>query len=269
MDRLGQTLDEFVEGLTRTEHLLKLIKVFRQFGGSIVPPEVEGGTVKWPAAVSLYEESKERRTDLPYLSGSLLLYLAGQFEYFAQRLVQTAAEDMADAVSAYMELPQTLRNCLTAKTLEVLRKPGRYGYNETQAEAFLLSLVANLRGDDSPPQIAAEVLTITENNLKEQPLNDLLKRTGLDGFWQKAGKQAPLKVVLETTDDSDTTREAKSRLNSLMDKRNQIAHPTLATRFPDPDQVLAAGKFLKVFGDVMTEIMRVHLGGFVSQARAT
>lgn len=47
-----------------------------------------------------------------------------------------------------------------------------------------------------------------------------------------------------------------------MDERNQIAHPTAATQFPDPDQVLASAGFLRVIAGVTIDILRVHLSGF-------
>ncbi|MGU5768168.1 hypothetical protein [Aeromonas allosaccharophila] len=76
MSALDVVLTEFCSDVERAEHLLSLIKNFREFGAS-TPPEIECESgVLWSTAALLHEASKQRRTDLPVLSGSLQLYLA-------------------------------------------------------------------------------------------------------------------------------------------------------------------------------------------------
>ena len=52
---------------------------------------------------------------------------------------------------------------------------------------------------------------------------------------------------------------AQERLNQIMDDRNQIAHPTSATSFPDPDQVLDTVSFMEVFSSVTIGAVRTAL----------
>ena len=260
MDRLGQVLDDFEGDARRVEHLLELIKKFREFGASTVPPGVEDGTVSWEEGALLWKASKQRRTDLPYISGSLLLYLTGRFEYFVRQLVETAAEDISESVSAYSDLPEPMRRGLRSRTLDVAQHPQRFGYDESQADAFLLNLAANLDGRDStPPKIDAVVLSLTDTNLRSRAIADLMKRIGLENFWKNVGKQSSLKLELETRSDGETATKAQNLLNNLMDDRNRIAHPTSSTTFPDPDQVLVTACFLMVFSKVITELARIHL----------
>ena len=265
MDRLEQVLDDFSGDLKRAEHLLRLVKGFRTFGGSVVPPAVKNGTAPWAEAADLWDESKELRTYLPILSGSLLLYLAGRFEYFMQQLVQTVAEDIVEGASVYSDLPDALRKELTARTLEVAQNPRKFGFSEGQGEAFIVSLAANVSGGNSPLSISSEVLTITDTNMKDRVVAKLLKRVGMEGVWRDLGKQAPMKLHLDISSDRAATAAAQGRLNALMDERNQIAHPTLATQFPDPDQVLERAAFLRKLAEVMTQIVQVYLAGFTNK----
>jgi len=71
-----------------------------------------------------------------------------------------------------------------------------------------------------------------------------------------------MKAHLQQTDDALATRAAKAKLNTIVDQRNQIAHPKSDTSFPDIDQVLDTAAFLSVLGEKMTEIVRVYTGGF-------
>jgi len=90
-------------------------------------------------------------------------------------------------------------------------------------------------------------------------LNDLLKRVGMNDFWKEAGKQTAMKLELGKATDGETTAEAQSRLNAIMDERNQVAHPTGNTTFPDPDQVLSVSRFLKTLASTVVELAKVYL----------
>ncbi len=262
MSDLPEILRQFRVDVERAEHLLNFIKRFREFGGSAAPAQVAEAHLPWPEAMVLLEESRNRRTDLPVLSGSLVLYLAGRFEYFVRQVIQSAAEDIASKVASYVALPDSIRNELRVRTLEVAQQPRRYGFDEAEAAALLESLVNNQRGAVAPLTINAEVLSITESNMKDRVIADLMKRVGMESFWSEIGKQAQVKLHLEKQNDRETTAEVQNRLNAIMEERNQIAHPTAATQFPDPDQVLNSAALLKVLSTVMVDVLLVYLGGF-------
>lgn len=261
MDPQDQVLSDFNADLDRIKRLLELIKGFREFGGSS-PPEEWDLAGSWGEAESLLEASKARRTDLPYLSGSLLLYLAGRFEYFARQLVQSTAEALADSAGGYAGLPAEIRSELRTRSLDVIREPRRYGFDEAQATTLLVDLARGVSGVGGATSIHAEVLAITESNMKDRVLANLLKRVGMNNVWREVGKQAKMKLALGATSDGEATVEAQTRLNALMDDRNQIAHPTSSTTFPDPDQVLAMANFIGVLAEVLIENAKVHLAGF-------
>ncbi|MDX2206058.1 MAG: HEPN domain-containing protein [Gemmatimonadales bacterium] len=253
--------------MDRIKRLLELIKSFREFGGSIPPAECDLER-NWSEAHLLLQASKARRTDLPYLSGSLLLYLAGRFEYFVRQLVQSTAEGMVDS-AGHSGLPEQIRKELRTRSLEVIQNPRRYGFDESQADTLLIDLAQAIGGSGNSTSVHAEVLTITDANMKDRVLADLFKRVGVEGVWKEVGKQAKMKLELGTTPDGVTTTEAQTRLNALMDDRNQIAHPTSATTFPDPDQVLSMARFIGVLAEVLTENAKVHLAGFTADGLAT
>lgn len=259
MADLNAILKEFEDDLRRAEHLLRLIKIFREFGASVPPPEVLENNVKWGEATSLHMQAGLVRTDLPVLSGSLQLYLAGRFEYFIRQIVQNVAEEISLNAKQYGDLPENLRLQLKTLTLEVVQSPRRYGYDEAGADALLAQYVSVFSGAIPPTSIGAEVLSITDANMKDRILADLMKRVGMNDFWREVGKQAPVKIILNKAADGETTAAAQSRLNQIMDERNQIAHPTADTQFPDPDKVLGHADFLKVLATTTSLILSVYL----------
>ena len=252
-------LTEFEADMARVEHLLNLLKSFRSFGASDVNGAGENGNSGWPEALALHTLSKHLRTDLPVLAGSLVLYIAGRFEYFVRQLVEAAIDEIVSRYAKFDDLPKDIKGIARSKILEVAQASGRYGFSELETNLFIGQLAKNLTGDLSPPTIPSRVFSITDANMKDRVLADLMKRVGMESFWKELGKQAPLKLFLDKLLDADTTAEAISRLNKIMDDRNQIAHPTAATEFPDPDQVLMSTDFLNVLAKVIVDVLSVHM----------
>lgn len=259
MSSLDPVLCDFKADVERAEHLLVLIKLFREFGASTPPTQTPGNAASWPTANTLHGASKLRRTDLPVLSGSLQLYLAGRFEYCIRQVVEVVADEIASRAAKFSDLPDSIRNELKSKTLEIAQNPRRYGYDEGQTDALLSALVASKGCISSPVPINSAVLSLTDSNMKDRVLSELLKRVGMQEFWREVGKQASVKLVLEKNTDGETTAEAQARLNAIMDERNQVAHPTSSTQFPDPDQVLKAALFLKTLAATTIDLAKVYL----------
>lgn len=262
MSSLDPVLSDFNSDVERAEHLLSLVKTFREFGASTPPLRNPSDADPWPTATALHDASKLRRTDLPVLSGSLQLYLAGRFEYCIRQLVETVADEVASRATKYADLPDSIKNGLKSKTLEIAQNPRRYGYDESQTDALLTALVASKGCNAAPVPISSGVLALTDSNMKDRVLADLLKRVGMQDFWRDVGKQATVKLALEKNTDGEATAEAQARLNAIMDERNQVAHPTSSTQFPDPDQVLKAAGFLKTLAATTVDLAKVYLASY-------
>lgn len=262
MSSLEQVYIEFDADVKRAEHLLSLISSFREFGASTPPTGADDGDVQWPTAKSLHEQSKLRRTDLPVLSGSLQLYLAGRFEYCIRQVVEVVADEIGGRVEKYLDLPESLRKELKTRTLEIVQSPSRYGYDDAEADALLSAFMASKSADGQPLTIDSSVLSLTDSNMKDRVMADVLKRIGMQDVWSSIGKQAAMKIVLEKAADGDTTKEAQVRLNAIMDERNQVAHPTSSTVFPDPDQVAKTAQFLRVLASTTVDLAKVYLASY-------
>lgn len=262
MSGLDPVLSDFKADVERAEHLLVLVKTFREFGASVPTPRNAAEADPWPASTSLHDASKLRRTDLPVLSGSLQLYLAGRFEYCIRQVVEVVADEVATRAMKYIDLPEAIRHELKIKTLEIAQNPRRYGYDDGQIDALLAALVASTGCTAPPVSINSAVLSLTDSNMKARILADLLKRVGMQDFWRDVGKQTTMKLALDKTTDGEATAEAQARLNAIMDERNQVAHPTSTTQFPDPDQVLKAAHFLKTLAATAVDLAKVYLAAY-------
>lgn len=262
MSGFDPVLRDFMADVERAEHLLALVKNFREFGASTPPARDAETQDPWPASTSLHDASRLRRTDLPVLSGSLQLYLAGRFEYCIRQIVEVVADEIAARATKYADLPDSIKSELRTRTLEIAQNPRRYGYDDGQTDALLTSLVTSKSTITPPLIINSTVLSLTDSNMKDRVLADILKRVGMQDFWRDVGKQATVKIELETSADGETTAKAQSWLNAIMDERNQVAHPTSSTQFPDPDQVLKAAHFLKTLAATTVDLAKVYLAAY-------
>jgi len=261
MSLLDQVFSDFKVDVERAEHLLALIKDFKEFGAS-TPPSSSTEAQPWPTATALYEASKLRRTDLPLLSGSLQLYLAGRFEYCIRQVVEAVADEISNRATKYLDLPESIRSELKNRTIEIIQNPRRYGYDEGQADALLFSLVQSKAATEPPVNISSSILSLTDSNMRDRVLSDILKRVGMQDFWTNVGKQTAMKLALDKNTDAETTKEAQARLNAIMDERNQVAHPTSNTFFPDPDQVLRSARYLKTLASTTVDLTKVYLASY-------
>lgn len=259
VSQLEEILAEFQNDLKRASELLVLVKDFRSFAGSTVPAEVVGGSVPWPEAEGLAAAAPQVRTDLPILSGSLLLYICGRFEYFVREVVVTLADELADAADTYQGLPDRLRKELHDRTLDVAQNPRRYGYTESEVAQLLVVHAGNLAPGSatSVVTISSRLVSITESNMNQRTVAEVFKRVNIPDIWGEIGKQAPLKAHLAEADDRECSTAAGNRLDTLMSERNGVAHPTGTTTFPDPDQVLLSVDLLGILSKVLIDVARI------------
>jgi hypothetical protein len=67
--------------------------------------------------------------------------LAGRFEYCIRQVIEVVADEVAARATKYSDLPDSIRNELKVKTLEIAQNPRRYGYDDGQTDALLAALV--------------------------------------------------------------------------------------------------------------------------------
>ncbi|PZU19085.1 MAG: hypothetical protein DI589_22325 [Shinella sp.] len=263
---LDIVLDEFKSDIGRVENLLNITKLLRDFGAS-EPPISEGDEPAWREGHCLHAEARNRRTDMPILSGSLLLYLAGRFEYCVKQIVESIADEIVEKTDRFQNLPNLIQKKLKQNTLDIAQNPKKYGHDEVTSEVLLEQLILNIRGDGQRLNVNSAVLSITEANMRPSVLADLLKIVGMGDFWREIGKQANVKIALEKGIDQEAAAEAQSILTTIMEDRNQIAHPTATTNFPDADQVLKLAGFLKVLAANIVDLAKVHLTTYSSSLK--
>jgi hypothetical protein len=242
-------LSDFSRDVDRAEQLLNLIHVFRDFAAKESEPS--------GYAHDLWTTAQAIRTDLPILSGSILLYLCGRFDYFVKQLVGTIVDDLVDKSATYDELPSALRREYLIGTLSINQKPNKFGFTAATAAALAAELANNLAGStvaSSGLRLDAATVTITESNMNPDTLVGLFRRVGITNLWDTLSQQLPLKTHLGESTNADCKAAAIARLEDIMDERNRIAHPTATTSFPDAKAVQDIAQYLRVIAHELVNL---------------
>lgn len=258
----------FENDLQRLENLLELMKQLRAFG-SVSVGEMAAGESFADAALELRGRLRGAGPDLPVFAGTLLLYLAGRFEFFVREIFEALCDEMAARCNSLSDLPDKMRQGLIKQTAEVVGSPGRYGFDEIEVRTFVITLASNMTANGGLGRINSACLSITERNMTATMLAELFKRAGVDSLWPDVGKQAPMKIFFAADRDSTATKEAQTRLDEIMNVRNRLAHPSGSTTFPDFDQVLGHLRFLRTLASVLQGVLEVYLAAGASPIPAT
>lgn len=271
MSALIPLLDDFKSDLNRVRDLLSFIKNFRTFGASKPPPEIENETVAWKEAMVLKDSAPNLRTHLPIMSGSMVLYSCGSFEFFVRQIVEYIGDEIAAQAAGYSTLPKMMREELRRRTVDIVQRPTRHGFEESEADLALITLAKSLENAHASGQveIVSKVLSVTESNMRAGVLGDVMKRVDFTDVWRELGKQAKLKEFLQKPEDRECMSDAMKRLDRLMDLRNQIAHPKTGTAFPDPDQVIWITEYLEVLAIVLVDLCKLHLTRYTKVVLST
>jgi len=260
-DLLDPALQDLEADLSRIRQLVSLVQGLREFGATDAPDQLVEGPF-CGQALALRALIRSLAADVPVMSGTLLLFLAGRFEHFVRMSFQSHCDSIAQKCQRFAQLPGKMQQSLRVFTAEASLYPSKYGFDDVEVLGFLVSLAANVSATDGLGAINSACLSVTQNNLNPGILAELYKRIGIQSLWQEVGKQAPLKAYLEVEKDPDSEREAKARLEDLMTIRNQIAHPSGSPAFPGPEKVGSYIDFVLVLAKTLTDVSRVHIAAF-------
>lgn len=250
-------LEEFQTDLNRLRRLADLLDAIRAFS---ISDNTEIGIQEGylQLADGIFKNAKESAPDLVILTGTLLLYLGGRFEFFVRTEFEFLCRRVAIKCETFKNLPREMRENIITMTAKVIAEPRRYGHAEQGVKAFIKNL-ADILGEDAKLQeVNSECLSITDSNMRADVLEDLYSRIGAKGIWDKIAQQAKVMVFFDTGDAGEARKKAKVLLDSFMELRNKIAHPSVAIEWPDSSQVREYIDFFELLAVAISDITSLY-----------
>lgn len=258
-------LESFHNDLGRIEKLIKLTETLKEFGDVTPPDSAEGEFLL--SAAQLREDVRKSSAVFPVLSGTLLLYISGQFENFVRATFETLCDMYAVKCKKFEELPDKMRSGLVYYTAMVMPNPKKFGFDSIQAGAFIQMLSENMSPDIELGDVNSKCLSITEANMTSAMMHDLFSRVSIKTIWEEIGKQTNLKMHFELSGDTEVTSKAKKELDDIMGIRNKIAHPNGESQFPDASAVLKNIEYFKILASEIVNCCAVQVTTFKPVAK--
>ena len=207
--------------------------------------------------VELHTTSRSNHANLVILNGTLLLFITGRFESFVRETFEEYCRNLTERVERYSQLPKEMREGLLKYTSEVISNPRRYGHAENGVKSFVKIMNNNLH-DETPVEINYKCLSITSENMRPDVLSDLFKRAGVKNLWEKLAQQSKFQLFWTSNDAASVRKQSEAYLNSLMETRNSIAHPSTSITWPDSEAIEKALQFFMTFGTVLIDVLPVY-----------
>lgn len=249
-------LDDFRSDLGRLKKLLSFMESVRAFT-SLQPPDVCNDDFT-ERSKNLHTSSTDCHTDFLILSGAMVLYLGGRFEYFVRERFEEACDHIAGKCLIFSNMPKPMQENLVRLTAEVMLAPRKFGHGEKGVESFVKNLAANMSAEHGLTDVNRKCLSITMDNMRPDLVRDLFKRIGLDDIWKAVGEQAAVKAHFAIAQSDAASARTREYLNEVMDIRNSIAHPSANVSWPDVSKVSDMIKFFEVVAPVLCDVVAVH-----------
>lgn len=209
----------------------------------------EGGLSR--DSYDFWRMSEELRIEIPIQRSMLLFRLCAEFERVILALTKEFATAWCDGLDEGSKVPEDLRKRLGQQLERVMANPKRYRCSLESVSEYLSSQIEISSKRGLPPKehrtkvyLLFDLLTVTDSNLRFELLNDCLKPF-CKQWLNYVVQQNSVKEFFEEVDDQACRVKLKEKLNSLMEVRNFLAHPTPGSRsFPDVEQIIEFKNFL-------------------------
>jgi hypothetical protein len=251
-------LDEFRIDLNKLRKLIDLLESVKIFAST------DDANIKLQEsnfleqANKVLKNSKECHPNVVILTGTLLLYLGGRFEYFVRAEFEFLCERVAARCQSYKNLPREMRDNIIGMTAAVIAEPRKYGHGEQGVRSFISNLASILSENTKLGDVNSACLSITDGNMRADTLNELFQRIGAKNIWDKISQQAKVMVFFETPEAGEARNKAQALLNTFMDIRNRIAHPSAGIDWPDSAQVRSYIDFFDILAGAISEVINVY-----------
>ena len=249
-------LDEFKSDLARMKKLQALIALLDGFRAHQKP--VAGGNPFLDHATLLHDAVMALHADLLVLSGAMILYLAGRFEFYVRERFEQACQAIGVKSASLDHLPKPMKEHLILMTAEVMLKPRKFGHAEKGVESFVKRLAANMSAMDGVKEINHECLSITMENMRPGVFKDLFDRIGCKDVWQMISEQACVRSHFATVQVAEAKSKCTKYLDDFMDVRNKIAHPSANVEWPNLAKVGEYITYFEVLGKAISDVIDLH-----------
>src|SRR6266852_1986891 len=104
-----------------------------------------------------------------------------------------------------------------------------------------------------------EAFSDNERNFWPYEIESDFKRIGIEKIWQKLSRESNMQDAFGTSKEIATEQHAKSKLDELLQRRNDIIHRGKTYYTPSESEVRDCATFFKLLITNLAEVMESHV----------
>lgn len=210
---------------------------------------------------AIYKLSFENSQGTKKAPGLFVPYVAGRFEIFIRTIFEETSTHVAKTYNEFVKLPEVFRKSLIEDTSKVIAAPRKYQHGEGARNTFIKNLHDNIHTNNLST-INYQCISITDQNIKFDVVQKLFRKINYSGIWNDVSAQANIRAYFEGVDANQARNNCQSKLDTFMDNRNSIAHPSNEVTWMSSVELLDYITFLKEIATAITQVCPMYVAKF-------
>jgi hypothetical protein len=194
----------------------------------------------------------------PVAYDGAFLRACAEYELTIRKLIEKYIEQATSKCIEYHHLPKQIRDWYLDGCSNIILNLKQDKFKHLTKDAIFRSIASCQKVRNYA--LIGEAFSDHQRNLWPQELEEILNvRLGLPKVWQKISREVDMQSFIGTADPGTTERVAKSKLDLLLQRRNDIIHRGRSYYSPSDSEVIDCAKYLKVLISCFYLILEKHL----------
>lgn len=188
------------------------------------------------AANQANEALRDAQAGLPVLRGAMFAQSISRFEIYVKNQIEDLVVRASFNAQKFSHLSRELRENAVVQSALVLGNPKKFRM-ERFVSTIARTMAQNITDESAPGVINQYCISLTSENMRASTLDELFRRIGISDAWSRIGTSTDVQILLQQPDASQASTVSQKRLNTAIERRNQIIHPSTGITWPSRDEV--------------------------------
>jgi hypothetical protein len=188
------------------------------------------------------------------------LTACADYELVIRELIEAYMQCAVQKCRLYHHLPQEIREWYPEGCARILLNLDQDKFRHLTKDHIMHSISSCINPSKSKGySILGEAFSDNERNFWPSEIESYFKRIGIEKIWQKLSRESNIQDALGTRNDMATEQRAKSKLNELLQRRNDIIHRGKTYYTPSESEVRDCATFFKILIINLAEVMESQI----------
>ena len=181
------------------------------------------------------------------------------FEQAVRDLIDAAAFQIVGKKPVFSDLPGSMQKSHLQGCIDILKKK-QDKFSHLTPQIVITSMASCYRASTTGSYtIISEALSSHAHNFRSEELKTCIGRLGVQDLWRRLGSEIALQNLFGGTSPTDTMNFSKTRLDAIMQQRNQTMHRSPSFAPPAAKDVKECAGFLDALTESLANVLVSHV----------